>query len=874
MLEGCFKKLCNKTSSFTSTKELGSFVLNEILEQTSSKYALISFFDAETHKLVTEVSKGFSFELPPTRVGHGPLGIAMKTGKTVAGEYGKFPRVLPSLAQELGPIVAVPLIFEGNVVGAVGVGRAKGESPYTTQEVELIEGVSCAVTPLFIHRRHVVRNSLRNRRISGINRLFARLIKCETKESLLEESLSHAIKLFRARGGGIMLMLSHGMALVKSQGMKRPPTFDEIKRGITSEVMLSKKAVRLADYVDHSRAVRQLCEDNNIGSIMVVPLLGGEGNLLGVLVIYREKGEAPFSKDDEAEFKLFCHHVGLALDQKELLDNLKLQLTTQETVFSTIQRLLTEVGDPNELVKTLLERAVELLNADFAGYHIWVPGRGMLVPVYQIGFDFKLPEMRIGEGLAGMAVAKKDVVMVTSYENEVACESSAKAFGAIVKSAVSVPLLYKEGILGSITVGRGKDKPPFEEKDVPILKLFGVVSSSVLGYTRAFDNIKKREERLEKIQRLEALGTLGVGIAHDFNNVLTGVVGYLEMAKEELDPSHPASFGVNGAIKLVDRATALAKQILSVAGRGGGESTVLNPVPQLKELVKMAKSTFPKNINVHLDLEKDLPSIFVDPTQFHQVVLNIMVNAKDAMPNGGELRVVVREREISEEDNMTHPELKIGRYLVISISDTGNGIPEEYIDKIFEPGFTTKEEGTGWGLFTVFSVVKEMGGTVTVYSQLGIGSTFRIYIPVAESTAKESQKEDLFEKALLDTPKGRNLLIVDDEEVLLENAKLLLGKMGYKVVTANNGNAALNIYREHWRKIDVVVLDMVMPGMNGLEVFMAMKQINPDVKALFVSGHAANSLIEKATNLGAKRFLMKPYTFKELSAAIEEILSK
>ena len=870
-----FKTPCEGVTSFTDARELGAFVLNEILRRTSSHYALITFLDPDTQRLVVEVSRGFKGRLPPTRWGHGPMGIAMARRETVSGEYSDFPHVLPELSQEMGPVIVVPMLFGGKVVGAIGVGRRKGEVAYSSEKLEMVEGLVCTVTPIFVYMRYYSRNRLRNRRISAINRLFARLIRAEDEAKLLDESLLHATRLFSADAAAAMLVCDGRPVVVRSLGMARPPTTEEMERGLTREVLNTRKGVRLRSYMDHPKAVKEFCKDTQVGSLMLEPLLESGGGLLGAFWIHRKREKPPFLNEDEAEFRLFCHHVGLALEQKRLLHRLEQQVAIKEAVFQHIQNLLTESDvEPHEVVASLLEKAFQLLGADFAGYHVWVPARGVLDPYHQMGFDFKLPAMRLGEGLAGMAVAKKDVVVVTRYENEVIHNGSRKKYGALVQSAISVPLIYRGDVLGTITLGRGYKKAPFEERDVSALRLFGAVASSILGYARTFQEAQKRSERLDQVQRLEALGTLGVGIAHDFNNVLTGIIGYLEMAKEDLQPSHPAYFGIEGAMKLVDRATALAKQILSVAGRGGGEQTVFDPAPQLKELVKMAHSTFPKNIYLHLDLPKKVPSIYADPTQFHQVVLNLLVNAKDAMPEGGEIRLMVREREILDRDLVTHPELEPGNYLVISVSDTGRGIPESEINRIFEPGFTTKEEGTGWGLFTVFSIVKNLGGTVTVYSQEGVGSTFRVYLPVAQSGVISQREKDRVSENASKRTGGRNLLVVDDEESLLENTKLLLERLGYRVVTASTGNKAIEIYRQHWRKIDGVVLDMVMPGMNGLEVFMAMKQINPDVRVLLVSGHAKNGLLDKAFELGVKGFLVKPYTSKELADSIEEVFVK
>ncbi len=867
------RSLCDRANAFSDSKELGRFVADEMLRLTGSSYSMISFFDAYTSRLVVEVSKGFDAKIPPTKPGHGPLGIAMDSRGLVVGEYGDFPHVLPSLSQEIGPVMAVPMLFRNQLFGALGVGRKRGAPAYSTQEQERFNRLSCTVTPMFLHLRSLSRNRLRNKRILAISRLIGR-ISNRDRESLMDEALLHGVRLFRARGGAVFSMKEGGLSVVRALNMKRVPTEEMIKKGVSAQVIGERRGVRLREYMEHPRAIREFCEENDIGPLMIEPLFSTKREILGTMGIFRRRGEAHFTAEDGAEFSLFAHHVGIALDQVKLVEELRRHAKAREVVFESIQGMLSEREvDSHHVVASLVGRALDLLEADFCGYHVWVPSQGLLKPYYQEGFDFKLPPMRMGEGLAGMALERKDVVMVTSYENEVTHNGARRKYGALVRSAISVPLIYRGEVLGTVSLGRGPEKPSFEEKEMEILRMFGAVAASVLGYTRAFEEDKKKTEMLSRIQRLESLGALGVGIAHDFNNVLTGILGYLEMAKDELDAVHPAVFGIEGAMNLVERATDLSRQILSVAGRGGGEETIFRPDSLLKELVKMAKSTFPKNVIIRLNMPRSIPAIKADPTKFHQVVLNLMVNARDAMPNGGELGLSVQERFIGEEDSLSHPELKPGRYLVVSVSDTGEGIPEDELDSIFEPGFTTKKDGTGWGLFTVFSIVKELGGTVTVYSEVGVGSTFRVYLPVAGVGDVADRKE-----AVLSPEEGpkkaRNLLLIDDEEGLLENTRILLEKLGYRVATASSGEKGLSIYREHWQKIDGVILDMVMPGINGLEVFIAMKQVNPEVNVLLVSGHARNELIEKAIRLGARGILVKPYTSSELSKTIEEVLFK
>jgi CheY-like chemotaxis protein len=322
----------------------------------------------------------------------------------------------------------------------------------------------------------------------------------------------------------------------------------------------------------------------------------------------------------------------------------------------------------------------------------------------------------------------------------------------------------------------------------------------------------------------------------------------------------------------VQRGAALVQQVLAF-GRGvNGARVAVNPVQVVREIERIVHETFPKTVHFELSLNPDLWAITGDSTQLHQVLLNLCLNARDAMPNGGTLSIHMQNTMLDETYVSMHLEARLGAYLVINVTDTGEGIPPELQDKIFEPFFTTKEvgKGTGLGLPSVLAIVKSHGGFINCYSEAGQGSTFKIYLPA--STTSGAAEIVAVEQTQL--PRGRNevVLVVDDEEPIRSTAKKLLERSGYRVLLAENGAEAVSLYTQRKNEIAVVLTDMAMPVMDGVATIVALKSLNPSVKIISSSGLAANGAVAKASGAGVQHFIPKPYTAEVMLQTVHKIL--
>ncbi len=394
---------------------------------------------------------------------------------------------------------------------------------------------------------------------------------------------------------------------------------------------------------------------------------------------------------------------------------------------------------------------------------------------------------------------------------------------------------------------------------------------AILTIDRDITEQKRLEAQFLRAQRLESLGTLASGIAHDLNNVLTPILTIAQLLPLKLPVLSEQN---QELLKILEASTRrgahMVKQILTFARGLEGDRGPLSIGHLLGELAAMIERTFPKSITFsHPIVPRDLWFVSANATHLYQVCMNFCVNARDAMPNGGTLSISAENRVITETDVRLHLDAKVGPYVVITFSDTGTGIAREHLDRIFEPFFTTKAvgAGTGLGLSTALGIIKNYGGFVTVMSELGQGTQFQIFLPAIEVAATA-----LAPQAELPRGQGELVLVVDDEASIRETSKITLESYNYRVITANDGSAAIAVYTTHQADINVVLLDIMMPVMDGKAVMQALQQVNPQVKIIACSGVVVSSSFGEAAVI--KAFLPKPFTAYNLLHTLQKVLQE
>ncbi len=392
----------------------------------------------------------------------------------------------------------------------------------------------------------------------------------------------------------------------------------------------------------------------------------------------------------------------------------------------------------------------------------------------------------------------------------------------------------------------------------------------------AFQDItehKKLEQQFLRAQRMESIGTLAGGIAHDLNNILQPITLAMDFLRSQLpDPTSQSMLDL--VSENARRATSLVRQVLSFARGVDGERVSIQPKELVGEIAGIVRETFPKNIIFHLNLPENPWPITGDSTQLHQVLLNLCVNSRDAMAAGGSLTLTVEHAEIDARHAAMQPDATAGRHVVLTVSDTGTGIPPELHEKIYEPFFTTKETGvgTGLGLATTLGIVRSHGGFITMKSPEGGGTTFRVFIPAGEMESLAAADPPELIEPPVPHGGGELILVVDDEEPILNVLRLTLESFGYRVMTACNGLEGVRIFTRHPEEIDAVITDMVMPAMDGPEMVARLKLINPDIRIIAISGMTSEASIESITRLGVQRIIRKPFPATDILQALREVL--
>ena len=395
--------------------------------------------------------------------------------------------------------------------------------------------------------------------------------------------------------------------------------------------------------------------------------------------------------------------------------------------------------------------------------------------------------------------------------------------------------------------------------------------TSVLAINSDLTEKKKMESQFLRVQRMESIGTLAGGIAHDLNNVLAPIIMSLEILKSMVEKEEDQEL-IDTLMSSAQRGADLIKQVLAFARGVEGQRIQVNAKHLVRDIERVMRDTFPKNINIAVNISPQIWTVTGDPTQIHQVILNLCVNARDAMPDGGSLTISMENTVLDDTYAAMNPGANPGSYVIIDVKDSGVGIPLKVRERIFEPFFTTKEvgKGTGLGLSTAMAIVKSHGGFIRLSSKLGKGSRFKVFFPA--DTADEASVVSI-EPTRLPKGNGEVILVVDDEESIRNIAKTALETYGYSVLLAKHGAEAVSIYAVKQNKIAVVLTDMAMPVMDGAALIIALKSMNPKVRIIGSSGLVSNESFAGEVSAGLKHFISKPYTAEVLLREIYAILN-
>ena len=421
------------------------------------------------------------------------------------------------------------------------------------------------------------------------------------------------------------------------------------------------------------------------------------------------------------------------------------------------------------------------------------------------------------------------------------------------------------------TSHRRKDGGIFEV-EASIQYRSGSDGGEFVVFLRDVTEKRQLESQLRQAQKLEAIGTLAGGIAHDFNNILGAIVGYSEILRDDLAPDSPSRHDIDQVLIASHRAKDLVKQILAFSRQVEDQKIPVHPAVIAKEAVALLRSSLPTTITIKQEIDPDAGMVLADPTQLHQIVMNLCTNAFHAMEvRGGTLTITLQNILLSEEDLATQPDLKPGKFVQLLVKDTGEGIPQEIRERIFDPFFTTKEvgKGTGLGLSMVYSIVKSSGGSITCDTKIGEGTEFQIILPALERHPERDNGPAEI------TPHGREqILFVDDEEMLADLGQAMLQRLGYQVTTKRNSLDALATFEKQPDTFDLVITDQTMPGITGVDLARRILQIRPRMPIILCTGYSSQVSKEMAESYGIRGFVFKPMAKKEIGELIRKILDE
>jgi PAS domain S-box-containing protein len=482
----------------------------------------------------------------------------------------------------------------------------------------------------------------------------------------------------------------------------------------------------------------------------------------------------------------------------------------------------------------------------------------------------------VGSGPAGRAIQTGKVIISNDYFNEIIRRNPVsigfEEVSAPPQSALIAPMTIMGRTIGTIEV-QSYELAAYTREHAVAIQMAANLAANGIENVRLLNLEREREEQLRQSQKMEAVGRLAGGIAHDFNNLLTAINGYSELTMLQLKPEDPLLHNIEEIKKAGDRAASLTRQLLAFSRKQVLQPKVIDLNLLVAEIEKMLRRLIGEDIDLQTVLHAGLGNIKADPGQIEQVIMNLVVNARDAMPQGGKLTIETENVYFDEKFAEQHIATNPGPYVMLAVSDTGIGMDEQTQARIFEPFFTTKEigKGTGLGLSTVYGIVKQSGGDVWVYTEVGQGTTFKVYLPRIDEGVKEYRRIVEDEDSLQGT---ETILLAEDEEMVRKLSARVLEMYGYKVLEAANGGMAFLICERHQEKIDLLLTDVIMPEMSGRELADRLSPLRPEMKVLFMSGYTDDAIVHQGVLDEDENFIQKPFAPSALAQKVREVLDK
>jgi PAS domain S-box-containing protein len=634
----------------------------------------------------------------------------------------------------------------------------------------------------------------------------------------------------------------------------------------------------LATTTDEDRLTRtrNRCNSSGYESVALIPLQSGK-NTIGLIQL-NDKQKGRFTKESIVQFRWIADNIANFIAKKQA--ELKVeQLNSLLHGIRKVNQLITREKNKDRLIRKACDILVE--SGEF--------NSAVIVLTNRLGKNI-ITHVRTGQKLEYLqkilesgtipdcsCQAMTDRAVILRKKNRKSCRQCPVALSFPENEETLIIDLTHNGKLSgfmmtslSLGLGDGMDEQLLlrEVADDIAFALHGIEVEEERD--KSTEALASTEEQLRQAQKLEAIGRLAGGVAHDYNNLLMVQLGYCELMDRKLKREDPLVKHLEQIRACANRAESLTRQLLAFSRKQTLQPEVLDLNSVVTDIEKMLPRLIGEDIEFIVDLADDLEKVLADPSQIEQIIMNLAVNARDAMPQGGKLIIETANVSLDEKYVRNHIDTNAGPHVVLAITDTGIGMDETTKSKIFEPFFTTKSKtkGTGLGLATVYGIVKQSGGSIWVYSELGKGTTFKIYLP---SVNQDIVKRDKVEKGI-PQGKGEKVLVVEDEPTLRDLIAQMVEELGYRVIVAANGGEALILFEEEESKPSLVITDVVMPGISGKVLVDRLHRIQPDLRTIYTSGYTDDAIVHHGVLDPGTPFLQKPFSIDELAIKIHEVL--
>ena len=829
---------------------------------------------------------------PKIKIGESLTGIVVATGESLlvldpANDHRLTPAHRAAY-QSAGyrAFLGVPLRVGDQVLGALSI-RTQREEGFSAEDVSIATAFAAQAAVGLENARLYQQSEARAEKLRALSRLTRLIISAEGGSQVCQAVARAATTLLGAATTRVSVADPVARVLRTEGGFSLDPEIELIVtevpivgygEGLTGRIVETRRPEYIPDIADIPQLKnRRLSSVARLRGFAGLPLIADD-EIVGVLAMFFHERRS-FSAEERELMALLADQAAIAIRNARLRQALRTRQTHLETLLEA-SRQLSKIQPVESLLTTIAEACGRLLDSDTVGFRRVDGDELILAGSWGDARNVMITErLRMGESLAGRVAVGGEPLVVTDLANDprVTPAHRASFHSRGYQALLVIPVKVGERVVGVLSVLSRRDEG-FSAEDVMIATAFAAQAAVALENSRlyqeiqrAYDELSQTQDQLAQASKMEAVGHLAGGVAHDFNNLLMVIMGRADVVLRGLDSKHSIRPAIQEITRTAQRAADLTHQLLAFSRKQVLKPAVLDLNSVIANLTEMLRRLIGEDIDLVAVLDPVLGRAKADLGQIEQIVMNLAVNARDAMPHGGQLTLETANVELDAEYARMHVGVRPGSYVMLALSDTGVGMDSATQARIFEPFFTTKgpRKGTGLGLAMVYGIVKQSGGNIGVYSEPGQGTTFKIYLPKIDDPidggpASSPPPSPSYGK--------ETVLVVEDEEGVRTLVRDILEQNGYAVLEASHGAQALETSERHPGPIHLFLTDVVMPEMSGRELVQRLAILRPASKVLFMSGYTANAVVHRGALESETEFLQKPFTAATLTRKVRDIL--